>query len=931
MSELLAITNAVVPSHYELHLDINPLKTNFRGSARISLKPTNLAACSIQDLKLHSKNLVILSASLCESKVEHPLDVTYDKSEEVVIFNCQEQILFSPDRKLFLHLDYVGRINAIKTYQDETAGVFKTNFMDPKTGKSNNMVIATHCQPYFARSIFPCVDEPSLKTTFQLTIKTLSRFKVISNTSKVSSSKVGNSDQKLTVFGITPLMVTSIFGFVVGDLEMSRTEVHSNYSPNKMPLSIYSPSNIENAAFALDTVQKYIPILEEFFDKKCPLDKLDFVLLPFLKDMAMENFGLITVQMNHLLLTPTVLANNDVRQQVQQLIVHELVHQWMGNYLSFQSFEYLWFNESFATWCACEVLEKSGDLPNYWTSKAYLVDQTGTAMSSDSDSHTLSIAAASLKATMNSPSQTKDLFDAHSYAKGIAILRGMSLSTGEEFFKKALQKVFKDESLHKNSIKPINIIYHMANTLKSQNISNHFSSWCRTAGLPIVSVELIEESNKTKTKLVQHRYITSGDTDYEDVPYSIPLFIQLPNTELDTKHILMTDRTLKIDYPILLCNHESQGYYHVSYESDEFYKQINQHLTNGDLSEIDLVKIFTDLQYYIGDSAYQKPIHLSGLQNLLQHLSSDEVDLKRHAKYWLAMRSGLIALGKVEQLSAANGNFAHDYIYSVVTPLIKKINWPVGKFEEGTYSSYQLDCMSKLLFMGRELPNICELCHNYFNHILQGPPSSVPIEIVESVFAVISQSAKNTKQWKRLFELANSCEGIKENVSFLNINTPVHSDALQFYAINYMCFSKNFGIIKKTLEFIAANLEISGIDSALLGLTYNAYQKPKGDQSDCQIREIVWEWFRTHFDVWVRSCVRKDASSDNKRTSLSSIAFHVFKMFAADEEIVDEFLEITQDSFLDILSAKDYWEIVKSTHSEDKQLLEKTMKYDVFN
>lgn len=918
MSDLLSIENAVLPTHYDIRLEIDPTKTNYKGSVQLLLKPNGLNGDSFREFKLHSKDLVILSASIGDvgssDELKTVLEVTQDNAGELIVFSSPNSISFSTEKGLELKIAYIGRIKTIKTYNDDTEGIFKTNFMDPKTGKANGYVIATHGQPYFARTIFPCIDEPFWKTTFQLSIKTLSRFTVLSNTGKKSSEPITSTTYTLSKFKQTPLMATSVFGFVIGDFQMINTEVSSKYSQEKLPISVYSPSNIQDATFALDTTQKYLPILEQFFDKSYPLDKLDFVLLPFLKDMAMENFGLITVQMNHLLLPPTALADTRTTQQVQQLIVHELVHQWIGNHISFESFEYLWFNESFATWCACHLLEINDDLPGYWTSKEYLIDQTSVAISNDSDSRTPSIAASSMKAVMCSPSKTADLFDSHSYVKGIALLRGMVLATGADHFRDALQMVLKDDSLHTRSVKPIDIIFKMASTLKSENLTNYFSSWCRTAGLPIVEVSLTDKDGKVSTKLVQHRYLVSEDTDYEDVPYQIPLLIQLPDGELDSKHILMTDRTLDIDYPILLCNHDSQGYYHVSYESESIYAQITEHLSSGDLSGTDLQKIFSDLACYIGNPAYQKPIHLTGLHMLLTHLSSDNVDLKRFPQYWDGIRTGLLVLTAIYADSASYGRpvrAALNYVSSIAQNFIGKIDWPVGKFEEMAFSSEQLDCMSKVMFLARDSPKIHELSQNYLNHILHGPPRSIPIEVVESAIAVLSQNAKNTKQWRRLFELAKSCKGIEKNISFTNSNVSDATETLRFYAITNLCFSSNYEIIKGALEFVTSNLTVSGIDSVLTGLSYSACKYSTGVKKDVQVRDIVWEWFETHFDGWGHDSMKKDSSAESVKTAVISITNHVFQMFVDTPERIDNFLVAKKEPYGKSLDIADNWETIK--------------------
>lgn len=686
----LNLVNSILPLHYDLQLELCPSKVNFRATEVIDFKPRTQGEGLLQRFELHSRDLVILSATLND---DIAVKVSYDKDNQLALFNVDQPVDVSTMERIQLTLKYIGKIKTIKTREDETSGVFKTNFMNQETGLSDNFVVATHCQPSYARSIFPCIDEPSWKTTFQLSIKTLQKYEVVSNVGQLSSVADENQDYKTVRFGVTPLMSTSVFGFVLGDLEHSTSQATMTHSSRRIPISVYSPLNIGDSIFCLDIVQKYLPLLEEYFEADYPLDKLDFVLLPFLTDMAMENFGMVFVQMNHLLLPPSMLADAKTREQVQQLVVHELVHQWMGNFISFESWEYLWFNEAFATWCACVLLEQTGDIPNYWTSSEYLQNQVENTMRIDAKIETLSVSAISKITTTSLSSQTHDFFDPHSYMKGIAILRSMQVCIGDELFRSALRKIFQESGFHGKPIKPIDIFVRMGVLLKSENIAHFFTSLCQTPGLPVVSVEIVKSESGITTRLTQHRLLTAKQKNLEDVPYHVPLFIQLPDGTIDQKNVLLTDRSTTLKYPIVVCNHDAQGFYRVSYESMECYDQINNEVALGKLSAIDLVKIFSDLSFFVEHGA--KNIHMVGLYSLLKNLASNEMDLEKNKEYWAGLCEGLKILN-LPKLKSLKYNCASseilDFKAGVLKPLANKINRTNSKNPD----PYQLEVLSQL-------------------------------------------------------------------------------------------------------------------------------------------------------------------------------------------------------------------------------------------
>ncbi|CEP20934.1 hypothetical protein BN1211_0921 [Cyberlindnera jadinii] len=822
METPLILKNSHQPTEYDITLNVDHEKSNFKGSVTVLLVKSRDATVSDGDdfeFWVNASELVLLSAAFDAQTSQFKAKVSYDKEKglaKLVVENGKE--LYNQE-SLSLEIGFIGKINTIKTFQDVTKGLFRTNYLGERSNKATNYILATHCQTSYARNIFPCIDEPASKAKITLTIETNSRFKVLANTSPESKQVDEERELQIIKFKQSPPITPSIFGFVIGDLDFIETSVE--LSQGKIPVRFYSAiGNISGSAYALDVASKALPFIESVLVREYPLDKLDFIALPFLSDGAMENFGLITIQSGHILVQS--LANKKVTQTIRQLVVHELIHHWIGNNVSFDEWSHLWLNEAFATWFAKYILYKldlDASDKDVWISQ---VDEEIEAVFEED---------ASLKACTvmnNSTKSIKSTFDAFqipAYQKGIQFLR-MFANTFEgtfddhlDKFTATLAKFIQDNDFR--SIKPIEIWKAFNNESKIDFLA-FAHSWLRVAGFPIVSVSLNDEGNVI---VEQNRFLefsTPQLENLENTPYHVPLAIRINDGSV--VNTILTDRRMTLENikstEFVVLNVNRTGFYRVSYEDLSVIENIVNNFSK--LSSADLIGIINFIALVkFSEKLIDSPVlDFKVLRIALTNLESVENSYKLYA-------------------SRESYNAFSEWVVKMNAKLFNKLQWNI---DYETLNSHELETRALILSIGINTAEVGKLCDTLFKKLLHGPSRfrsrEIPGATVSHIFA---GSAPD----------------------------------IQHAAISSIGFTRDPALVKRVLNFVTTNIESNLIETALVGLQFNNEMNKKA----------LWHWFTLHYDQWaLKSCRAGSKISADMRKTLKGITVIILAGMTTDED-----------------------------------------------
>ncbi|HVW86643.1 MAG TPA: M1 family metallopeptidase, partial [Bryobacteraceae bacterium] len=324
-SRLSEVEN-IQPASYRADLTLDPEKSTFSGSITIRMEIRDpVQTMWLNQEKIRIKNAVLTFADNKKSAKVIP------GGEDFVGLRFDAPIPAGPAT---LSVEYSGVV-----IEKNSSGVFRQQ-------ESGNWYIFTQFEATDARAAFPCFDEPSYKTPWQLTLHVPESDNAISNTPILSEKSAAG--MKTLEFKETKPLPSYLVAFGVGPFEFVDA---GRAGVNKVPVRIVVPKGkAGEAKYAAEVTATILTRLENYFGIPYPYEKADQVAIPDTAGFgAMENVGMVTYAQNILLSDPKV--DRIARQRSYATVAaHELAHQWFGDLVTTAWWDDIWLNEAFATW-----------------------------------------------------------------------------------------------------------------------------------------------------------------------------------------------------------------------------------------------------------------------------------------------------------------------------------------------------------------------------------------------------------------------------------------------------------------------------------------------------------------------------------------------------------------------------------------------------
>ena len=528
METVAHFIDTFVPDNYNLFLDIDRKAKQFEG--KVLIKGEALQTT----ISLHQKDLQIKTVSLAGKS----LSFEVDNAQEALHINLPEL------GEILLEVHFSGYIT------DNMTGMYPSYYVIDGQKKE---IISTQFESHFAREVFPSVDEPEAKATFDLSI----RFDqeegdvVLANMPEMDVDK--RKATGIWTFATSPRMSSYLLAFAIGELHGKTAKTKNGTEVVVFASKVHPLSSFD---FALDISVRVIDFYEEYFGIAYPIPQAYQVGLPDFSSGAMENWGLITYREIYLLVDENSTFSS--RQQVALVIAHEIAHQWFGNLVTMKWWDDLWLNESFANmmeYLAIDTIE-----PNWKIMEDFQTSGIPLALTRDATDGVQSVHVA-----VNHPDEINTLFDpAIVYAKGSRLMHMLRRWLGDNDFSKGLTTYFQKHQ-YENTVGTD--LWQALSEQSGKDVASFMESWLEQPGYPVVSVSVKED-----TLILKQKQFFIGQHQDQARLWEIPLnsnWEGLPDTLKEGELYLKDYQQLRLqNSQPLRFNTENTAHYILDYDKE---------------------------------------------------------------------------------------------------------------------------------------------------------------------------------------------------------------------------------------------------------------------------------------------------------------------------------------------------------------------------
>jgi aminopeptidase N len=453
-------------------------------------------------LTLDAKGMNINQVSLFVNGKTTPLKYTYDSMFLRITLNKT----YKSNENYTVYIDYVSKPDEWSEGGSAAiAGAKGLYFINPRgEEKDKPTEIWTQGETEHNSVWMPTIDKPNQKTTEEISMTVPDKYVTLSN-GLLTSQKKNTDGTRTDTWKMDLPHSPYLFFMGIGDYTIIK-DSYKGKDVNYYVEKEYAP--VARGIFG------HTPEMIKFYSETLGIDyawpKYDQIVGRDYVSGAMEN-------------TTCTLHGEGAYQNARELndgnnwedvIAHELFHQWFGDLVTCESWANITVNESFADfsetiWNEYKYGQDKGDEKNYDDMQSYLNSNS-----------------ANKQLVRFYYADKEDVFDNVSYPKGGRILNMLRHYLGNDAFYASLHKYLTDNKFKNGEAQQLRLAFE---SVVGQDLNWYWNEWYYGTGHPVLDISYVYDDDAHTAKVIVQQKQTQQI-------FKMPVNIDIYNGAVKTRH-----------------------------------------------------------------------------------------------------------------------------------------------------------------------------------------------------------------------------------------------------------------------------------------------------------------------------------------------------------------------------------------------------------
>ncbi|MHA4812109.1 M1 family aminopeptidase [Flavitalea flava] len=493
--------NDIIDTRLDVKFDFD--KSYMYGKAWIMLKPHFYPTDS---LSLDAKGMDIHKVAIIKEGTKEPSALKYEYDGMTLKIHLDK--IYKSSNKYTIFIDYTAKPNELKVQGSaaitDAKGLY---FINPRgEEKDKPTQIWTQGETEANSAWFPTIDKSNQKTTEEITMTVPAKYVTLSN-GKLISQKTNGDGTRTDHWKMDLPHSPYLFFMGVGEYSI----IKDAYKGKEVSYYVE---------------KKYAPVARRIFGNTPEMmafySRVTGVDYPWNKYAQIVGRDYVSGAMEN---TTSTLHGESAQQDARELtdgngwedvIAHELFHQWFGDLVTTESWSNLTVNESFADfsetiWNEYKYGQDAGDAVNFAGIQSYL---------SQPDNATKDLVRFNY-------ADKEDMFDQVTYPKGGRILNMLRNYVGDSAFFKSLNLYLTTNKFKSAEAHNLRLAFE---EVTGQDLNWYWNQWYYGSGHPKLTIDYVYDDAAKTVKVIINQTQETGKI------FKLPLAIDIYNGAVKERH-----------------------------------------------------------------------------------------------------------------------------------------------------------------------------------------------------------------------------------------------------------------------------------------------------------------------------------------------------------------------------------------------------------